>query len=109
MIEKKGIDIGLTLGSEIHSTEEAVEGKAIVMSMSSGIKLNVNAKFIDVNKEEVGPPAKVMISGEVKTDQGKKIEGFFDQPFSLAIGESQKFSHRIEGERLDITIKAYLK
>jgi len=109
MIEKKGIDIGLTLGSEIHSTEEAIEGKPIVIIMNSGIKLTLNAHFVQKNRESYGPSAYINITGKIDNELGEKVEGFFEKPVRLELGEGYSLSHRLKGERIDISLKAYLK
>ncbi len=58
VINKKGIDIGLTLGSELHSREEVKPTEDIRIGMKSGLSVLLRASFDDKVESATMPIAK---------------------------------------------------
>jgi len=95
ILNKKGIDIGLTLGSELHSSEEVRPKEDIGLTMKSGMSVLLRAAFED--KPESGQLVSALNSlnegeeEEVKKEnkENKKNKEDSNVPISV-IGPSSK-------------------
>ena len=109
LVNKKGIDIGLTLGSELHSSEEVEEGRPIILKLKSGVQVEIKALFGDVQKGLIGPPEFILVTGIVKSNEGKIIPNFLNKPIVIALGETKELSHSLKDQSIDIKITPYIQ
>lgn len=65
VLNKKGIDIGLTLGSELHSREEVRAREDIRLAMKSGLSVLLRASF----NEEVESGKEIAVETEAKVEK----------------------------------------
>lgn len=70
VLNKKGIDIGLTLGSEIHSREEVRRDEDINLAMKSGLSVLLRASLTPKLNQERALPMKTLL---VLVDQMKML------------------------------------
>ncbi len=91
VLNKKGIDIGLTLGSELHSREEVRPKEDISLAMKSGVSVLLRAAFDDrvesgaaviSEADKVEKPEKVEEAKEIKKEATPQV--------SSVIGPSSK-------------------
>jgi len=71
VINKKGIDIGLTLGSELHSREEVKPTEDIRIGMKSGLSVLLRASFDD-KVESATMPIEKEADPKIHLDKDKK-------------------------------------
>jgi hypothetical protein len=109
LVNKKGIDIGLTLGSELHSSEEVEHGRPITLKLKSGVQVTMKALFGDVQKGLIGPPHFILVSGEVRSNEGNIIPQFLNKPIVIALGETKELSHSLKDQSIDIKITPYIQ
>lgn len=114
ILNKKGIDIGLTLGSELHSIEEVRTNKPIQLKMRSGIKVILNASFIEVfekleEKDLYGPLSKVKVTGRILNSQNVVIKDFEQEPLLIDLEEKKKIIHSQSSQLVEIILKPHLK
>ena len=109
LVNKKGIDIGLTLGSELHSSEVVNRGRPIILKLKSGVQVEMKAVFGDVQKGFIGPPHFILVTGSVKSNEGKLIPDFFNKPIVIALGETKELSHSLKDQSIDIKITPYIQ
>ncbi len=74
VVDKKGIDIGLTLGSEIHSREEVRPKEDITLTMKSGLSVLLRASFDQTILSGEAAPATVVENNESKEKAELKTE-----------------------------------
>ncbi len=91
VLNKKGIDIGLTLGSELHSREEVHAKEDIVLSMKSGVSVLLRASFDDKveSGETVAAEAENIAQEDNKTAEDSKQQDVSKKVTSV-IGPSSK-------------------
>ncbi len=114
IINKKGIDKGLTLGSELHSIEEVNNRENIVLKMRSGIQVILQAKFAELeelSQEEIsyGPSSKVRITGKILNAQGNVMKDFSESPLFIPLEESSKVVHSKDSQLVEVSLRPHLK
>lgn len=114
ILNKKGIDIGLTLGSELHSVEEVRETKPIQLKMRSGIKVILKASFVEVfekleDKDIYGPLSKVKVVGKIISSNNEVIKDFQKEPLVIGLEEKKKIIHSQSSQLVEIILKPHLK
>ena len=128
VVNKKGIDIGLTIGSEVHSREEVRPTEDINLSMKSGLSVLLRASFD--NKVEngdplplptdpnvsaleipvvIGPSSKIIIRGRVIGVDGSILEDFFEKPLVVTLGETKVVTHSKDSQLVEIKIKPHIQ
>lgn len=112
IVNKKGIDKGLTLGSELHSIEEVNRKENIVLKMRSGIQVVLNARFSDKPQEDTtlyGPSSEVMITGKILDDRNKVLKDFSEKPLYIALDDSSVVIHSKDSQLVEVSIVPHLK
>ncbi|MAF77096.1 MAG: hypothetical protein CME63_12515 [Halobacteriovoraceae bacterium] len=131
VLNKKGIDIGLTLGSEIHSREEVRRDEDINLAMKSGLSVLLRASFnpeIESGKSFtnenfvgprrpdedapvviIGPSSKVIIRGRIIGTDGSIIKDFFENPLVVSLGEETIVTHSKDSQLVELKIKPHIK
>lgn len=114
ILNKKGIDIGLTLGSELHSVEEVRATKPIQLKMRSGIKVILEASFVEVfekldNLDIYGPISKVKVVGRILSSNNEIIKDFRQEPLIIGLEEKKKIIHSQSSQLVEIILKPHLK
>jgi hypothetical protein len=113
ILNKKGIDIGLTLGSELHSIEEVRHNEDIILRMRSGVKIVLQASFIEEGKDfkgtdEYGPSSKILVKGKILDSQNKVLKDFTNEPVVISLEEEKKVIHSQESQLVEVTLKPHL-
>ena len=113
IVNKKGIDIGLTLGSELHSIEEVRHNEMIVLRMRSGIRLELDAYFIEerekmVQEEVYGPSSTVFVRGRILDSQNKVLKDFTKEPLEIPLESKRKILHSQESQLVEVTLMPHL-
>ena len=113
VVNKKGIDIGLTLGSELHSIEEVRHNEKIFLKMRSGIKLELDAYFIEerssMYEEEVyGPSSVIHVKGKILDSQNKVLKDFTKEPLKIPLESERKILHSQESQLVEVTLRPHL-
>lgn len=113
IVNKKGIDIGLTLGSELHSIEEVRHNEKISLKMRSGIKLELFAYFVEEysgieEKDMYGPSSVILVRGRILDSQNNILKDFKDEPLKIPLEEEEKILHSQESQLVEVTLKPHL-
>lgn len=113
VINKKGIDIGLTLGSELHSIEEVRHNEKIILRMRSGIRLVLEAYFVEERPEyvggtEFGPSSQIIVEGKILDSQNNVLKDFTKEPVKIDLEEIRKVIHSQESQLVEVTLKPHL-
>lgn len=113
IVNKKGIDIGLTLGSELHSIEEVRHNEQILLKMRSGIQVLLEAYFIEERgeideKESFGPSSYVFVSGKILDSENKVLKDFTKEPLRIPLEEKKQILHSQESQLVEVTLKPHL-
>lgn len=113
IVNKKGIDIGLTLGSELHSIEEVSHNEKILLKMRSGIQVLLDAYFIEErgeldDKETFGPSSYVIVTGKIMDSQNKVLKDFTNEPLKIPLEEKKQILHSQESQLVEVTLKPHL-
>ena len=110
VMNKKGIDIGLTLGSELHATEEVTGDQAIVLQLKSGLKVVLLARFsTNTSDQFAGPVESVVVSGKVTNENGDPVKELMRTPTVIQLNETKEFSHSFATQLIEIKVKPYLQ
>ena len=112
VINKKGIDIGLTLGSELHSVEEVHDKNLISLKMQSGIQVEIKAQFLEEKENKVlgyGPNPKIIIFGKILDAKGKVLKNFDDVPLKVDLEKMINIGHSQDTQLVEVRVKPYLK
>lgn len=102
------------MGSELHSIEEVRTNKPIQLKMRSGIKVILNASFIEVfekleEKDLYGPLSKVKVTGRILNSQNVVIKDFEQEPLLIDLEEKKKIIHSQSSQLVEIILKPHLK
>jgi hypothetical protein len=112
VINKKGIDIGLTLGSELHSIEEVREDSPIILVMKSGIKVELKAQFLEEKSgtlESYGPSPEILVSGKIFDDSGAILKSFEEEALTVRLEEIVNITYSQNTQLVEVRVKPYLK
>jgi len=114
IINKKGIDIGLTLGSELHSVEEVRSSQPIELKMKSGIKVILETEFTEISsklegKEVYGPISKIKVRGKILNFDDNVLKDFRKEPLLISLEEEHKVIYSQSSQLVEIILKPYLK
>ncbi len=112
VINKKGIDIGLTLGSELHSAEEVRENKSITLTMKSGIKVEINAQFLEEKLgllKSHGPSQEILVTGKIYNNKGVVLKNFENEALKVKLEEIVNITYSQDSQLVEVRIKPYLK
>ena len=107
IINQKGIDKDFTLTSELHSTENVIEGKQAVLSMKSGLKLVYSVRFIE-EPQAYGPGAILLISGKIVNNKNQTLKILDRNNMSIPIGSQKTIIYDESDQRLEITLKPHI-
>lgn len=111
IVNKKGIDKGLTLGSELHSIEEVRSDRNIELKMKSGIQVILRAYFPEEKNLEhtMGPSHKVVVEGAIFKDNGKLLKSFEKEPVRIALDTPETLTHSQDSQLVELTITPVFK
>ena len=51
----------------------------------------------------------ILVTGSVKSNEGKLIPDFFNKPIVIALGETKELSHSLKDQSIDIKITPYIQ
>ena len=103
VINKKGIDKGLVLISELHAMEEIAGEEGIVLQMRNGPRLVLKASFAD-DPENYGPSDLVKITGALYDQKNKRLEKFDDKNYIVKIGKQEQIIYQETGQLIEISV-----
>lgn len=112
MTNKKGIDIGLTLGSELHSIEEVHHSEEIAVKMKSGIQVVLSATFKEFGKDSdgiYGPSDEVIVRGKIIGSDGVVLKSFDKDALIIPLEQERKVTHSQESQLVEVKIKPHLR
>jgi len=112
MTNKKGIDIGLTLGSELHSVEEVHYSEEITVKMKSGIQVVLSATFKDFSDGDdgvFGPSDEVIVRGKIIGSDGVVLKSFDKEALIIPLEQEKKVTHSQESQLVEVKIKPHLR
>jgi hypothetical protein len=105
---KKGIDLGLILTSELHSMEEVIIGRPLLLRMKNGVAIEMKAYWSEP-KEGMGPSEQISIEGKIIDKKDNILKDFSKDPLVAHLGKETKISHEKEDQRIEIKIIPKLK
>jgi len=112
ILNKKGIDIGLTLGSELHSREEVRPTQDISLVMKSGVSVLLRASYdnkIDSDDNIIGPSSKVIIKGRIIGVDGQIVKDFYDNPLMVNLGKTVAVTYSKDSQLIELKIKPHIE
>ncbi len=102
---KKGIDLGLTLASELHSIEEVHRGQPIFFRMRTGIEVVLKANFEEEVYNYYGPSNFILVRGKIRDRNGEILEDFMNKPISIPLGSKEIVVHNKETQLIELKIE----
>lgn len=114
IINKKGIDKGLTLGSELHSVEEVSLDGPISLKMRSGIQVEIMARFVKYDEmkeqnESYGPHSKIRVTGRILDSAGAVMKDFSEAPLFIGLEDTSKVIHSKDSQLVEVSLRPHLK
>jgi len=112
ILNKKGIDIGLTLGSELHSREEVRSTEDISLIMKSGARVLLRASYDDQAESGdniIGPSSKVIIKGRIIEVDGQIVKDFYEHPLVVKLGETVAVTYSKDSQLIELKIKPLIE
>ncbi len=105
IVYELGTGENMVLRSELHSIEQAFEGKKILLKMQEGVSFSFFPKFIKL-EETQGPSAHIKLNGEVFDYQNRLIQALEPDNDIVKIGESKEVLNLLgEGRRVEIQVQ----
>lgn len=89
-VNKKGIDKGLVLVNELHSTEEMIGTRPAVLTMKDNLRLEVVGYFVP-DYGTYGPSTLVWVYPKIFSPTGVLIKDFTHQPLVIPLGKTNTF------------------
>ncbi|MCO4794614.1 MAG: hypothetical protein KC493_12920 [Bacteriovoracaceae bacterium] len=106
IVHKRGIDKNMVLQSELHSREEVIENKKIIL-FKSGLEIELEAKF-NSPSSQYGPVAEVLIEGALTDIKGNVLKEIAGQEGIIRLNEERKLFYKGDhGQLIEITLKPY--
>ncbi len=103
--DKKGIDLGLALASELHALEEVGKGQTVVLQMKTGIKVELQAHFKEEASEgEYGPSDTIMVVGAIYDGEERVLESFLERPIAIRLGEQEVVVYNHKSQLIELKI-----
>ncbi len=103
--DKKGIDLGLNLASELHVLEEVRKGQEIVLQMRAGIEVRLKAHFQEeVGEGSYGPSDLVLVVGEIRDTSGRVLESFLERPIAIRLGEQEVVVYNHKAQLIELKL-----
>lgn len=99
IIRKMGIDKGLVLESEFHTTEIIVDNGFISLSVMAGMKLNLQIQ-IGQDPETYGPSTYLKLVGEIIDENGNVLHAFLERPIFMNTAEKRKVDIKVGPSQL---------
>ena len=103
MENKKGIDLGLILTSELHSMEEVFIGKPLLLRMKNGVAIEMKT-FWSEPETGVGPGETLELKGKILNKKNETLKDFSTAPLVLKLGQETTITHEKEDQRIVIKI-----
>lgn len=101
---KKGINLGLILASELHSIREVQRGTPVVLRMKNGIAVTLIADF-ETAFRRYGPSEFVLIRGKIHNRAGDTLENFMDDPIAVALGSKKTIVHNKKNQLIELIVE----
>lgn len=105
LINKKGIDKGLVLVNELHSSEEVVGLRPAVLTMKDNLRLEIFAILVP-DYGTFGPSSLVKVYGKIYGPAGTLLKDYTHSPLVTRFGKSCSFSFEREdvGQSIEVSI-----
>ena len=89
-VSKKGIDEGLILVNELHSSEEIFGLRPAILKMKDNLRAEVYAHLVP-DYGIVGPSSLVWVYCKIFNQAGILLKDYKDEPLLIPFGKSKKF------------------
>lgn len=104
-VNKKGIDKGLVLVNELHSTEEFLGLKPVTLTMKDNLRLDVYAHLVP-DYGIYGPSSLVWVYVKIFGSSGLLLKDFSNHPLLIPLGKTNKFVFEREdvGQSIEVML-----
>ena len=105
LINKKGIDKGLVLVNELHSSEEITGLRPAVLTMKDNLRLEIYAVLVP-DYGTFGPSSLVKVYGKIYGPTGVLLKDYTHSPLVTRLGKTCAFSFEREdvGQNIEVSI-----
>lgn len=105
---KKGIDLGLILTSELHSMEEIIIGRPLLLRMKNGVGIELKTFWVEP-ESGFGPGETLEVKGRVFDKKNQVLKDFTKEPLFVHLGKETIITHEKEDQRIEIKITPELQ
>jgi len=107
-VNKKGIDKGLVLVNELHSTEEFLGLTPVVLTMKDNLRLEVYAHMVP-DYGVYGPSSLAWVNAKIYGHNGILLKDFSASPLLISLGKTKKFIFEREelGQIVEVIFTPY--
>lgn len=104
-VNKKGIDKGLVLVNELHSTEEFLGLKPVTLAMKDNLRLEVYAHLV-TDYGLYGPSSLVWVYAKIYGPTGLLLKDFSKSPMLIPLGKTNHFVFEREdvGQSIEVSL-----
>jgi hypothetical protein len=108
VFNKKGIDIGLTLASELHAVEEVMQDHPIKLKMKNGVRVELDCSY-ELDSDVYGPNDKIVVSGNIWDKTGRNLKVIKKGELIIPINEFKTLYHEKESQMIELKIRPIYK
>lgn len=105
LINKKGIDKGLVLVNELHSSEEIIGLRPAVLTMKDNLRLEIYAVLVP-DYGTFGPSSLVKVYGKIFSPAGALLKDYTHTPIVTKLGKTcfLDFEREDVGQSIEISV-----
>lgn len=108
VLVKKGINIGITLASEVHSVEEVRPNVPINIQLKNGVSIDLEANFEGINTE-IGPSENIIITGVIKNERNEVIKDFREEKVLIPLMQQRMITQEKDNQLVELRILPEIK
>lgn len=108
VLVKKGVNLGITLASELHSVEEVRPEVPIIIKMKNGVEIEIVANLQNVN-ETYGPSENVMVIGKITNEKSEVIRDFSEEKIAIPLYHQHLISQEKDNQKIELRIQPEIR
>ncbi len=108
VLVKKGINIGITLASEVHSVEEVRPNVPINIKLKNGVSIDLEANFEGINTD-IGPSENIIITGVIKNERAEVIKDFRNEKVLIPLMQQRLITQEKDNQLVELRILPEIK